>query len=308
MREFASPIEKDALVAELTKDKFIRKTNYGNNDIYIFSHHDSPNLLKEVGRLREVAFSMAGGGTGKDYDIDDYDTSETPFQQLIVWDSENKEILGGYRFIDCSLLPKDENGNVASATSRLFQFTDVFVQDYLPYTIELGRSWVQPKFQARNARRQAIFALDNLWDGLGALVVNYPHIKYFFGKVTMYLKYNQKARDMVLYFLKTFFPDNNKLLWPKEPLPINTPDDELKMIFSGDTYEDNYRILSQQVRRLNENIPPLINSYMNLSPTMKTFGTAMNSKFGNVEETAILITIADVYDSKKHRHIDSYAK
>ncbi|MBN1463068.1 MAG: GNAT family N-acetyltransferase [Paludibacteraceae bacterium] len=308
MKAIAKPVEKDALLAELTKDKFVRKTNYGNNDIYIFSAHNSPNLMKEVGRLRELAFRSAGGGTGEEYDIDEYDTCDYPFLQLIVWNKEACEIVGGYRFIDCSKIDIDENGTVSSPTSSLFNLSEKFVKEYIPYTIELGRSWVQPAFQARGEHKNAIFALDNLWDGLGALVVLYPNIKYFFGKVTMYLSYNQKARDLILYFMKNFFPDNDNLVTAKKPLSFHNPESELKTVFTGSNYGENYKILSQQVRKFNENIPPLINSYMSLSPTMKTFGTALNTHFGDVEETGIIIKIADVYDSKKSRHVETFNK
>lgn len=306
MKSFTPPVKKEDLISELTKDKFVRRTNYGNNEIYIFSAHNSPNLMKEVGRLREVAFSTAGGGTGKDLDIDSYDTAPYPFLQLIVWNPEAKEITGGYRFIDCSKLEIDADGQVASPTSKLFTMSEKFIKEYIPYTIELGRSWIQPSFQASGGARQAIFALDNLWDGLGALVKKYPHVKYFFGKVTMYLNYNKKARDLILYFLNSFFPDEDKLTYPKKPLKLHDENFDYSSLFSGKNYKENHKLLSQQIRALNENIPPLINSYMSLSPTMKTFGTALNTNFGNVEETGIMITIKDVYDSKKHRHVETF--
>ncbi len=308
MKPFPKPVSREALLDELTKDKFVRNTNYGNNKIFVFSHHDSPNLMKEVGRLREIAFRSAGGGTGKEYDIDSYDIAENSFQQLIVWNEKSQEILGGYRFIDCNKAPRDENGKLKLATTGLFGFSEKFRTAYLPYVIELGRSWVQPKFQAKTARRQALFALDNLWDGLGALVVDYPHIKYFFGKVTMYLSYNRQARDILLFFLNRYFPDTENLVFPNQPLPVYTSKSKLEKLFTGKDFDENYRILNQEIRKTGENIPPLINSYMNLSPTMKTFGTALNAKFGNVEETGIMITIADVYSSKKNRHINSYMK
>jgi hypothetical protein len=205
-------------------------------------------------------------------------------------------------------ITKKEDGSLNMATANLFNISETFQKNYLPYTIELGRSFVQPNYQSRGINRKTLFALDNLWDGLGALIVDNPCMKYFFGKVTMYTDYNQKARDTILYFLKNKFGDKDNLLTPKEGLDINTPEDELIRLFEGKEYDEAYKTLSRTVRDLGENIPPLINSYMNLSPTMVTFGTSINNHFGNVEETAIMITIDEIYEKKKERHISSYKK
>jgi hypothetical protein len=306
MKHIIPPIPKNELKQELTKERFVRHTNFGNNEIYIVDHYNAPKTLLEIGRLRELTFRNAGGGTGKEVDIDALDTAKVPYQQLIIWDPEAEEILGGYRFILGNKLEKDENGKVKIATAKLFNLSDEFINDYWPYTIELGRSFVQPNYQSRGINRKTLFALDNLWDGLGALIVDNPDMKYFFGKVTMYTDYNQTARDTILYFLKKKFGDKKGLLEPINPLGINTPEKDLEELFCGKEYSDAYKTLSKTVRELGENIPPLINSYMNLSPSMLTFGTAINNNFGNVEETAILVTVNDIYPEKKERHINSY--
>ncbi len=303
MKEVIPPIPKEALLAELSKDKLMRYTNFGHNPIYEFTAHDSPMLMQEVGRLREIAFRKAGGGTGKETDIDSYDTAEIPYKQLVVWDEQNAEILGGYRYINLYEVPREILATLALATQGLLVFSEKFNTEILPFTIELGRSFVQPNYQAANAGRKTLFALDNLWDGLGALIVNNPNVKYFFGKVTMYTHYNRYARDLVLYFLNTFFPDHDKLVYPKSQLPYETDVENLKSVFTGQTYEQNYKILSKLVREQMEVIPPLVNSYMNLSPSMRFFGTATNHSFGDVEESGILVTINDIYDSKKRRHM-----
>lgn len=308
MKHIIPPIPKNELKAELTSERFIRNTNFGNNEIYIINHYNAPKTLLEIGRLRELTFRNAGGGTGKETDIDELDTAVVPYEQLIIWDPEAEEILGGYRFILGNRLQKDENGKVNIATANLFHLSDKFIQDYLPYTIELGRSFVQPNYQSRGINRKTLFALDNLWDGLGALIVDNPEMKYFFGKVTMYTDYNQKARDTILYFLQKKFKDTQRLIYPIEALSINTPEEELEILFQGKEYSEAHKTLSRTVRELGENIPPLINSYMNLSPTMVSFGTSTNPHFGNVEETAILITVDDIYPKKKERHINTYNK
>ncbi len=308
MKEIIAPLPREEIYAELTPDKLLRKTNKGGNEIYICTHHDSPALMHEIGRLREITFRDAGGGTGKETDIDYYDTAEVPYKQLIVWDPDAKEVLGGYRYIHCGEAPKDKNGNVVLATSRLFHFSKEFVDNYLPYTLELGRSFVQPAYQSSKAGAKALFALDNLWDGLGALTVDHPEIKYFFGKITMYMHFHQEARNLIQYFFKMYFRDKSNLAYPKEPVEFDFDVASMEKLFVGKNYSENYKILIQSVREFGENVPPLINAYMNLSPSMKTFGTINNEKFGNVLETGIILTISDIYNAKVDRHIETYIK
>lgn len=306
MENIISPIDKKLLKAELTKDKFLRKTNKANNEIYIITHHNSPNVMREIGRLREIAFRYYGGGTGKSTDIDEYDTMDNPYKQLIVWNPEAEEISGGYRFICGPDIVFDNNGEPELATSHLFHFSPKFVKEYLPYTIELGRSFVSLEYQSTRAGSKGIFALDNLWDGLGALSVAEPTMKYFFGKVTMYDTYDSKARDMILYFMAKHFPDPDRLVYPKQELHIDTDTKILKNLFTENDFKSDYKILNTSIRKLGINIPPLVNAYMGLSPQMKVFGTAINSEFGNVEETGILIDRDDILEEKRKRHIESY--
>ncbi len=308
MEKIIDAVDTNLLEKELTPNKFVRTTNYGDNEIYIFTHYDSPNLINEVGRLREITFRQAGGGTGKAVDIDKYDLADKPYKQLIVWSPTEREILGGYRFILSKEAPIDSDGNPVLATSRLFHYSDEFKNEYLPYFIELGRSFVVPSKQATNVARRGLFTLDNLWDGLGALVTDNPEIKYFFGKVTMYLNYNREARNMIIYFLHKYFGNNDHLIKLIDPLDLNIDKEKLSKLFSGNSYQEDHKILSKKVRDLGENIPPLINAYANLSPTMKVFGTSINPYFGGVEETGILITIKDIYESKTRRHLESYIK
>ncbi len=306
MENILNPIDKDILKKELTEDIFIRKTNFSDNEIYIFTHDKSPNLMLEIGRLRELSFRNAGGGTGKEVDIDKFDTADIPYKQLIVWDPEKEEILGGYRFILCDNLNFDENKKPILATARLLNFSEDFIKNDLKYTIELGRSFVQPAYQSTNAGRKGLFALDNLWDGLGALAKIYPTLKYFFGKVTMYPSYHLEARDLVHFFMYKYFPDTEELIRPIKQLDFSNSTEEMAKLFEGLNYKDAHKVLSRKVRDLGENIPPLINSYMNLSGSMKCFGTSINCHFGDVLETGIQITIDDIYDEKRKRHIDTF--
>ena len=264
--------------------------------------------MKEIGRLREIAFREAGGGTGKEMDIDEFDTCENCYKQLIVWNPEDEEIIGGYRYILGTDWQYDDKGQPILATSHMFHFSEKFIKEYAPYTIELGRSFVSLPYQSSRMGAKSLFALDNLWDGLGALTVIKPNVKYFFGKMTMYPSYIRKGRDMILYFLKKHFDDKEKLILPMKPLELEADPSELEALFCEDDFRGDYRILNREIRNLGYNIPPLVNAYMSLSPTMKLFGTAINYGFGDVEETGILIAVDEILEDKRVRHIDSYIK
>lgn len=300
------PIDSRLIEAELTPDKFLRETNKGNNEIYIVDGRECQATMREIGRLRELAFRSAGGGTGKNCDIDEFDLMNPPCRQLIVWDPVSKLILGGYRFILGRDIKVDEKGKPRIATSHMFEFSERFVKEYLPATIELGRSFVRLEYQSSKAGAKAIFALDNLWDGLGALTVDYPEIKYLFGKMTMYPNYHRECRDMILYFLHKHFPDTETLVRPINPCATSIDVKAMQRLFTSNDFKEDYKILNHTIRDFGFNIPPLVNSYMSLSPTMKMFGTAINDEFGDVEESGIFFAISDIFEEKKQRHIGSY--
>ena len=307
-QEIIQPIDKAILKSELTPDRQLRMTNKSHNEIYIVTAHQAPNVMKEIGRLRETVFREAGGGTGKDMDIDEFDICENCYKQLIVWNPDAEEIIGGYRYLEGTEWEMDDKGQPKLATSHMFHFSGRFLKDYMPYTIELGRSFVSLPYQSSRMGAKSLFALDNLWDGLGALTVIMPNAKYFFGKMTMYPSYIRKGRDMILYFLKKHFDDKDRLIIPMKPLEIEADPKELEQLFYKDDFREDYRILNGEIRKLGYNIPPLVNAYMNLSPTMKLFGTAINYGFGDVEETGILIAVDEILAEKRVRHIDSFIK
>ena len=303
-----APIAKEVLKSELTPDKQLRMTNKVNNEIYVITAHDAPNVMQEIGRLREIVFREAGGGTGKSVDIDEFDTCDNCYKQLIVWNPDEEEIIGGYRYLEGSEWEYDDKGQPILATSHMFHFSEKFIKDYAPWTIELGRSFVSLPYQSSRMGYKSLFALDNLWDGLGALTVIRPETRYYFGKMTMYPSYIRKGRDMILYFLKKYFDDKEKLIIPLQPLCIETDVKELEQLFCKDNFKEDYIILNSEIRKLGYNIPPLVNAYMGLSPTMKLFGTAINDGFGDVEETGILICIDEIFEEKRKRHIDTFIK
>ena len=307
-QEIIQPIAKEVLKSELTPELQLRMTNKSHNEIYVITAHNAPNVMKEIGRLREIAFREAGGGTGKAMDIDEFDTCENCYKQLIVWNPEEEEIIGGYRYLEGTCWDLDDKGQPILATSHMFHFSEKFIKEYMPYTIELGRSFVSLPYQSSRMGAKSLFALDNLWDGLGALTVIQPNVRYFFGKFTMYPSYIRRGRDMILYFLHKHFADKEDLIVPMKPLKIETDPKELEQLFCEEDFKKDYLILNTEIRKLGYNIPPLVNAYMSLSPTMKLFGTAINYGFGDVEETGILISISEIFEQKRVRHIDSFIK
>lgn len=309
MQEIIAPIDRELIKKELTEELFLRYTNNGNNEVYVVNCHNAPNILQEIGRLRELTFRGAGGGTGLSTDLDDNDFGPEAYEQLIVWNAEDEEIIAGYRLIRCDKVTQNEHGSFNLSTAHYFEFSEKFIKEYLPKTIELGRSFVQPRYQPSVDNRKGLFSLDNLWDGLGAVVMMNPDIKYLFGKVTMYPHYNHEARDLLLYFMSIYFPDKDRLVWPIRPLSYHNPNlSRFAGLFDGLEYKEAYKILNGRIRALGENIPPLVNTYMNLSLTMKVFGTALNDDFGEVEETGILINLDDIYESKKDRHMSTFER
>lgn len=308
MENIIPPVSRDLLKAELTPERRLRTTNKAGNEIYVVTYQQAPNVVREIGRLREIAFRAAGGGTGLSLDLDEFDTCEHPYYQLIVWCPEDEQILGGYRFLPGNEIQFHPDGQPHLATGHMFHFSERFIKEYLRETVELGRSFVTLEYQSTQKLAKSLFALDNLWDGLGALTVVIPGLKYFFGKMTMYPSFNPKARDMILFFLNKHFGDKDNLVYAENPLHISTDKQELEQLFLEESFKEDYRILNTEVRKLGFNIPPLVNAYMGLSPTMRVFGTAINHEFGEVEETGILIAVDEILEEKRMRHIDSFAE
>lgn len=305
MEKIIDPVDRELIMSELTHDKLLRHANKGVNEVYVVDAFNAPNTMREIGRLREIAFRDAGGGTGLACDIDEFDTMPTPCRQLLVWDPQALEIVGGYRFI----LGEDivlKNGVPNIATSHMFRFSEKFVKELLPNTLELGRSFVAINYQSTKSHPRALYVLDNLWDGLGALTVVYPQIKYLFGKVTMYPDYGVECRDLLLGFLFKYFHDTEGLVTPIDELPTKASSPEVQNVFTGDSFKEDYKILNHAIRACGKNIPPLVNAYMSLSPTMKVFGTAINHEFGQVEETGIFFKISEIFEEKKRRHIHTF--
>ena len=304
----APPVDRELIKKELKQKHFLRKTNRGNKEIYITTAHLSPNIMREIGRLRELSFATEGGGTGQEVDIDKYDTLPDPYccKQLFVWSPEDEEIVGAYRFIHGTNMMRLEDGSIVTPTADQFQFSERFINEYLPYTVELGRAFVQPAYQPSTDMHKGLYSLDNLWDGLGVLVLEIPETRYFYGKITMYGDIDPKARDIILYFYQKHFPDRDGLVWPYERIEIQTDYNQLVHLFNGRNYKEDYQILLHAVRACGCTVPPLINAYMNLSPSMRSFGTCPNHHLAGTTDTGVLINMGDVYADKRARYMESY--
>ena len=303
MEKIIDPVSVELLEAELTPDKKLCDTNKGGNVIYVTDAHNAPNVMRELGRLRETAFRQAGGSSGLSCDLDEFDTMEVPYKQIVVWDPDARAILGGYRYILGPNVTFKEDGQPRLATSHLYHFSDTFIKDYLPHVMELGRSFVAPEYQSSKAGAKAIYTMDNLWDAIAAVVNEHPAIIYFFGKMTMYPSYDRPSRDLILHFLSKHFPDPDALVRPYKPIMPETSPRMMDLILKDDDFKSDYRNLKEAVRKLGTNIPPLVNSYMNSSPSMKMFGTTINDEMADVEETGIMVCFNEMYPEKRDRHI-----
>lgn len=304
--EIIQPVDRELLKSELSEQNRLRYTCKSNNQIYVFTAAQAPNLMREVGRLRELSFRTSGGGRGKSLDIDEFDTMSVPYRQLIVWDPDNEEILGGYRFIVGTDVSFDNNGQPILATAHSFHFSKKFIDEYLPFTIELGRAFVQPAYQSTQKGTKSLFALDNLWDGLGALFVMVPECRYCFGKLTMYRSVPVGLRDILRFFLFKYYADKDALVYPIDPLEYHTDKDTLSTLVSGTDFKEDYLFVKNYLRHSGYCIPPLINSYILLAKSMTIFGSTVCSDSTKEEDTAMLMGIDQMNPDKLMRHVRSF--
>ncbi|MBQ9185347.1 MAG: GNAT family N-acetyltransferase [Bacteroidales bacterium] len=308
MKDIIEPVDRELLKAELKPEFLLRNTNRAGNEIYIVTQETAPNVLREIGRLREIAFRAGGGGTGQELDLDKFDTDPIyGYRQLVLWNPEEEQIIGGYRYVECSKAIFNIEGQPIITSSHMFKYSKKFLKHYLPYSIELGRSFVSLEYQSTRLGSKSIYALDNLFDGLGALTLVYPNVKYFFGKMTIYPDYPREALDLIMVFLKKYFPDHQKLAELSIPVKPEHPQ-KYRHLFKGKSFKEGYRVLNAEVRAMGQNIPPLVNSYMNLSPSMKYLGTGINDEFADVYDSGILVSFEDLYPEKKQRYIDTFIR
>lgn len=305
MKKIIEPVSKELLKSQLTRDRFLRTTNHGGNEIYVVDNANAPDVVREIGRLREECFRAGGGGTGREIDLDKFDTDAAyGYKQLVLWDPESERIIGGYRYVLCDDIVYDKYGQPILTSSHMFRFSKKFIKNYLEHTIELGRSFVTLDYQSSKGGAKSIFALDNLFDGLGALVVMYKgRMKYFFGKMTIYPQYPTPAREMIQVFLNKWFGAIHlRMVKLDKPVKVKRPSRYAKHL-TGETFKEDYRCLKTFVSGYGVSIPPLVNTYMNMSAHMQYFGTGLNDEFGNIYDSGILIPFENMADDKVSRHV-----
>ncbi len=306
MKKIIDPVPAELIKAELTKARKLMDTNKGGNELYVVDCNNAPNTLREIGRIREVAYREAGGCSGNEMDLDEYDFLPKPYQQLIVWDPDAQAIIGGYRFLlgkDVTFKP-DGQPNVTA--SHLFHFSEKFIKEYLPKTMELGRSFVAPEYQSSKAGAKALFTMDNLWDGIAGVLLSHPGVEYFFGKMTIYKSYDKSARELIMRFLEKHFPDKEELIRPFKPLKAHTDSRILDLVLKEEDLKSDLRCLKNALRQLGTGIPPLVNSYINTSSTMKIFGSTVNDELSDAIETGLMICFDEIYSDKRDRHIRTF--
>ncbi len=302
MKQIIPPVDTALLVSEL-EGHLLRPSNKADNLIYDITAHECPNIMREIARLREISYRDGGGATGNEMDIDEMDTMAKPYHQLIVWDPEHQQIIGGYRYL-IGTEAEIRDGQPFITSAHLFHYSERFIRDYLPHTIEFGRAFVQPMYQKREMGVKALFALDNIWDGIGAVLYNHPEVRWMIGKVTIYPDYNVTARELIYEYLRRYHMGEEGLFEPYHPftnhhLPIEAP-------FSGDDKQENYHILQRAVREQGTVIPPMFSAYLNLTNDLLFFGNAVNDELANVYETGIMVDIQTVYTEKLDRYMTPY--
>lgn len=309
MKEIIAAVDKEILKAELRPEFLLRHTNKAGNLIYDVTVHDAPNVMREIGRLREISYRHGGGATGKEMDIDEFDTMPQPYHQLIVWNPEEEEIIGGYRYIMGKEMQLDQDGQPVISSNHLCQYSEQFVQEYLPHSIEFGRAWVQPKYTTREAGMKALFALDNIWDGLGVVLYNNPDIRWMFGKVTIHPTYPAAARELIYAYLDRYCHGENGLVMPKNPIRIATTSEQLAdQTFQGVDAQENYKTLQHALRTMGTVIPSMFSAYLNVTDQLMAFGSAINDELGNAYETAIVVPVEHIYPEKWDRYVGSYLR
>ena len=279
----------------------LRPSNKADNLIYDITAHECPNVMREIARLREISYREGGGSTGNEMDMDDMDTMARPYHQLIVWDPENRQTVGGYRYLLGSEA-EIRDGQPYITSAHLFHYSERFIREFLPYSVEFGRAFVQPMYQKREMGVKALFALDNIWDGIGALLYNHPEIRYLFGKVTIYPDYNSTARELIYNYLDRFHRGDRTLFAPyheEKVQAIPTP-------FEGDDLDQNYHLLQHAVREQGTVIPPMFTAYLNITDHLMFMGNAINDELSNVYETGIMVSMDTVYAEKKERYMAPY--
>lgn len=289
----AHPVPRQDIRAELKLGERIGTTS-DNKHIYLIEHENAPNILNEIGRLREYTFRKVGEGSGKAKDLDNYDRY---YHHLVLWDDEALEVVGAYRIGECGWI-LSWLGKEGLYLSDLCDMNDRF-DPILEDAIELGRSFVQPKYWGTRA-------LDYLWQGIGAYLSHNPHIKYMIGPVSISGSYPKHAQEALIYFYTLYFGSDHTYLKAKSPYRLSDfVQAEFAQLFCGNDYNEDFRILKDYLKTFDVAVPTLYKQYSELceegGAQFVDFG--IDVEFNNCIDGYILVEIAKIKLAKRQRYI-----
>jgi putative hemolysin len=295
--QISTPEARSELKAELKLGEFLGKTSDGKN-IIVYESEIENCVIKEIGRLREISFRHVGEGSGKKRDIDVYDLY---YKHLIIWDDEDLEIAGAYRLVESAKVV-EESGIEGLYTHTLFNYSEAFLP-YFTKGVELGRSFVQPKYW--NSR-----ALDYLWQGIGAYMASRPHLQYLFGAVSLSDTLNRRAQGLLIYFYMHYFGGSENLVAHsnnyKLPLEIKK---ECHTLFVGNDYNTDLRTLKEELAFMGYTIPTLYKQYAELSTEkdgVTFFDFGYDKDFNNCIDGFILVDVNLIKESKRKRYFKKH--
>lgn len=290
----AHPVSRIDLLNELKKSKLIGQTSDGKK-IFLYDYTEDSIVLKELGRLRELSFRKVGEGVNKKRDTDKYDVY---YQHIILWDENELEIVGSYRIGNSDFIFRNI-GVKGFYSNNLFAYNEEFTP-YLKNSIELGRSFVQPKYWGTRA-------LDYLWFGIGAYLKNNPNIKYMFGPVSMSASFPSVAKDMMVFYYNHYYGLTADLVEPKVPYSYSNNLSEIKDIFDLNDKKKDFKFLKSTLANIGVTIPTLYKQYSEiaLDDGVKFLGFNVDNDFGDCVDGFILVEVEKIKDSAKQRYIEN---
>ncbi|QOG12400.1 lysophospholipid acyltransferase family protein [Arcobacter sp. FWKO B] len=293
-KAIAHPQSRQAILEELQSSQVLGSTSDGKK-IYLYSYKDDSTILKEIGRLRELSFRKVGEGVNKKRDTDKYDKY---YSHIILWDEKELEIVGSYRIGNSNHI-MSLYGEDGFYTSSLFNYNSGFA-NYLQDSIELGRSFVQPKYWGTRA-------LDYLWYGIGAYLKNHRNIKYMFGAVSLSSTYPSIAKDLIINYYSNYFKDSNNLVTPKNPYQYSNNLNEVNYLFGYNDKKLDFKILKSALNDVGFVVPTLYKQYSDLCEDdgVKFLGFNTDTNFSNCVDGFILVDISKIKTPQKNRYINN---
>ncbi|MEM9101288.1 MAG: GNAT family N-acyltransferase [Pseudomonadota bacterium] len=296
VRAVAHPQDRQELMQAINECEKLGETNDGKKILLFQYKSEQSVILKELGRLREYTFRFVGEGTGKRFDNDEFDYH---YDHLILWDDKDLEVVGAYRFGNTKTI-LDTKGPEGLYTSSLYSFSPQ-MNVILEKGLELGRSFVQPKYWGRRS-------LDYLWFGIGAYLRKNPDIRYLFGTVSISASYNTFAREMMTYFYQLHFPYKERVAVSSSPFTINTDNlENFKSLFKGESYSQDFKVLKEQLSHLGYSVPTLYKQYSELTTQggVEFLEFSIDQDFNNCLDGLVLVDIDQLKPNKRSRYIAS---